>query len=57
MRVGDVVKYRNPQPGEHDIRFILRELNGDRVLLELICNYRIKPLETVAIEEVCPADE
>lgn len=57
MKVGDVVKYSKPQPGEDDIRFILRELNGDRVLIELICDYRIKPLETVAIDEVRLADQ
>lgn len=57
LRVGDIVKYSRPQPGESDIRFILRELNGDRVLVELICDWRIKPLETVAIDEVCLAEE
>lgn len=57
MKVGDLVKYKNPRPGEEDIRFVLRELNGDRVLIEFVCDYRIKPLETVAIDEVCPADD
>lgn len=50
------MKYRTPLPGEGDIRFILRELNGNRVLIELICDYRIKPLETVALEEVSLAE-
>lgn len=57
MRVGDIVKYSKPQPTERDLRFILRELNGDRVLIELISDYRIKPLETVAIDEICLAEE
>ena len=57
MRIGDIVKYRKPQSQERDIRFILRELNGDRVLIELICDYRIKPLETVSTHEVCLADD
>jgi len=34
LRVGDILKYSHPQPGESDIRCILRELNGDRVLVE-----------------------
>lgn len=57
LKVGDIVKYSNPAQDERDIRFILRELNGDRVLIELICDYRMKPLETVEIHEVCLADE
>mgnify|MGYP001164518968 CR=1 FL=1 len=36
MKVNDIVKYSKPQKGEKDIRFVLRELNGDRVLIELI---------------------
>lgn len=46
-----------PQKGEEDIRFILREINGDRVLIEMICSWTLKPTETVAISEVCKADE
>jgi len=45
-----------PQKGEEDIRFSLREINGDRVLIELICDWAIKPTEVVAISEVCKAD-
>lgn len=56
MKPNDIVKYSRPQPGEEDCRFALHESNGNRVLLELICNMAIKPLETVSIEEVCPAD-
>ena len=57
MKANDIVKYSKPQKGEEDIRFVLREINGDRVLIELICDWAIKPTEVVAISEVCKADE
>lgn len=57
MNANDIVKYSNPQHGEADIRFVLREINGDRVLIELICDWAIRPTEVVAISEVCKADE
>ena len=57
MKINDIVKYSKPQKGEEDIRFVLREINGDRVLIELICDWAIKPTEVVAISEVCKADE
>jgi hypothetical protein len=57
MKTNDSVKYRKPQKGEENLRFVLREINGDRVLIELICDWTIKPTETVQIAEVCPANE
>jgi len=57
MKTNDCVKYSKPKKGEEDIRFILREMNGDRVLVELICDWTIKPVETLPIEEVCSANE
>ncbi|MDD5704958.1 MAG: hypothetical protein PHR35_03475 [Kiritimatiellae bacterium] len=57
MNENDVVKYSRPQEGEESLRFILREVNGDRVLIELICDWPIKPVETVPIDQVCVADE
>ena len=57
MKINDLVKYSKPQKGEEDIRFVLREINGDRVIIELICDWAIKPTEVVALSEVCKADE
>ena len=57
MQLNDIVKYSRPEAGEEDIRFILREINGDRVLVELIGDMPIHPLETIPIEEVCAADD
>ena len=56
MQLNDLVKYSKPQKGEEDIRFRLREINGDRVLLELVCDMPIRPLETILIQEICLAE-
>jgi hypothetical protein len=56
-RVGDVVKYSRPVKGESDFRFLLKEHNGDRVMIELICNERIRPVEVVAIDEIELGDQ
>lgn len=50
-----IVKYSRPAPGEEGFRFILREDNGDRVLIELICDMHIRPVECVAKSEICDA--
>lgn len=57
MKINDTVKYSKPQAGEEDIRFVLREINGDRVMIELICDWSIKPVETVSLSEICSANE
>jgi hypothetical protein len=50
--VGDVVKYSHPAEGEADFRFLLKEHNGDRVAIELICTERIRPIEVVATDDI-----
>ncbi len=52
LAVGDVVKYSCPETGESDLRFLLKEHNGDRVMIELICDERIRPVEIVAPDEI-----
>lgn len=54
IQAGEIVKYAAPDFGESDFRFILREINEDRALIELICDYAIRPLETVMLTEICP---
>jgi hypothetical protein len=51
-QVGDVVKYSRPERGEADFRFLLKEHNGDRVAIELICTERIRPIEVVAANQI-----
>lgn len=53
VRVGEVVRYSNPQDRmERELRFVVREVNGDRVMIQLIGPETIKPVECVPIEEV-----
>jgi len=33
-------------------RFVLLELSGDRVSIQLQCDWRIKPIETVPVSEI-----
>jgi hypothetical protein len=51
-QVGDVVRYSHPAEGEANFRFLLKEHNGDRVAIELICTERIRSIEVVATEEI-----
>ena len=51
-QVGDVVRYSHPAEGEANFRFLLKEHNGDRVAIELICTERTRPIEVVATEEI-----
>lgn len=57
MKQGDVVKYSKPSKEEQDLRFNLLEHNRDRVLIRLICDERIKPVECVSVNEVAPCIE
>ena len=52
MKPMQIVKYSRPLPGEEDLRFVLIEDNGDRVLIELVCDEPIPPRECVAKDEV-----
>jgi hypothetical protein len=57
MKRGDIVKYSRPvSPGEAEFRFILlNEPEKGRVDIQLICDERIKPIETVEVGEIEPA--
>jgi len=59
MRRGDIVKYSRPVSTEEaKFRFILlSQLEKGRVDIQLICDDRIKPIETVEGGEVEPAPE
>ena len=60
MEVNDVVKYARPQnEEERKFRFRVLEIHRDvekpRVHIQLICAWRIKPVEVVALTEIEPA--
>jgi hypothetical protein len=58
MKGGDIVKYSRPVSQEEaKFRFILlNEPEKGRADIQLICDYRIKPVETVELREVELAD-
>jgi hypothetical protein len=54
MKANDIVKYSKPvNEKEAKLRFVLlRDPEKGRVDIQLICDYRIKPIETVEVGEV-----
>ena len=57
MKANDIVKYSKPvNEEETKLRFILlRDPEKGRADIQLICDYRIKPIELVAVGEIEPA--
>jgi hypothetical protein len=60
MKVNDIVKYSRPQNEEEEnFRFRLLEIHRDvenpRAHIQLICDWRIKPVEVVALNDIEPA--
>ena len=58
MKRGDIVKYSRPvSPDEAALRFVLLAApEKHRVDIQLICEERIKPIETVAVAESSEAE-
>lgn len=53
MKTGDLVKYSKPMNDqEKALRFVLVEDRDTRVLIELVCDWALKPRECVAKSEV-----
>jgi len=54
MKANDIVKYSTPvDEDEAKLRFVLlRDPEKGRVDIQLICDYRIKPVETVEAGEI-----
>ena len=54
LHVGQIVKYTKPLEGEEDLTFVLREHNGDRVLIASLDfpDWRLEPCSVVATEDV-----
>ena len=54
MKRGDIVKYSQPaDANEAAFRFVLlTEPQKDRVDIQLVCEERIKPIETVRVGEI-----
>lgn len=54
-RVGDTVRYSVPETGEAGFRFVVREIIGNDAVIELLCNFNIKPTERVRLTDICLA--
>ena len=59
MKANDIVKYSKPVDEEEaKLRFVLLlDPEKGRVDIQLICDYRIKPVETVEVGEIVAASE
>jgi hypothetical protein len=56
LQVGQTVRFAAPEsPDEEAERFIVLELRGDRVLVEFICNMRIKPTHVYLVADLVQA--
>lgn len=56
----DIVKYSNPQnDGEREARFVVlgihRDVEKPRAHVQLICDWRIKPVEVILLTDIEPA--
>ena len=57
MEVNDLVKYSRPQNAEEQkLRFHVLEIHRDvenpRAHIQLVCDWRIKPVEVVALADI-----
>ncbi|MCZ7636725.1 MAG: hypothetical protein M5U12_12245 [Verrucomicrobia bacterium] len=59
MKANDIVKYSKPVDAEEArLRFILlRDPEKGRADIQLICDWRIKPIETVEVGEIEVAED
>lgn len=56
--VGDRVRFKEAiDPGDESARFEVIEDNGDRLLIRLVCDLPIPPVQVVQRAEVCIALE
>jgi hypothetical protein len=60
MKANDLVKYSRPQNDEErKFRFRVLEIHRDaenpRAHIQLVCDWRIRPVEVVALDDIEPA--
>ncbi|HWX18314.1 MAG TPA: hypothetical protein VN578_00270 [Candidatus Binatia bacterium] len=58
MKANDIVRYSKPaNEAEAELRFVLlRNPEKGRADIQLVCDYRIKPIETVEVGEIEAAE-
>jgi len=53
MNIGDTVKFREGlYPDEEDAIYRIVEINGDRAIIEFICDLPIPPQSTAKVNEL-----
>lgn len=58
LKRGQVVRYAKPvNAAEAECRFVVVEPRGDRVLIQLVCDLRIPPMECISVAEVAIVSE
>lgn len=55
MKPGDTVRYSHPQNGEESFRFNLLHVEKGKADIQLVSDWAIQPIETVAETEIEPA--
>lgn len=57
FQVGQLVKWLTPiTPEELNERYTVLEVNGDRLLVQFVCNWRINPTSTYLASDLTPAE-
>jgi hypothetical protein len=55
--VGDRVRFKEAlEPGDESARFDVIEDNGDRVMIRLVCDLPLPPVQVVRRDDVCKAE-
>lgn len=58
MNIGDRVKWATPlDVGEASERFFIREINGDRCIIEFECDMAIRPTRVAMLNDLDLADD
>ncbi len=58
LAVNDVVRFAEElEPGDRDARFVVLEVNGDRLLVRFVCDLPIAPTQVVKASEVVKVSE
>lgn len=58
IKVGQQVKFATiVDPEDESARFRVLEVNGDRLLIEFVCDMSIPPTQVVRVADVIPVDD
>jgi hypothetical protein len=49
---GQIVKFKNPTPLEVNVRFTVIKDNGNRVHVQLVCDWTLKPMQVYHVDDL-----